>query len=78
MEEGKSPIYTSEVSIKVIDIAKSLVIAEVEPQLGKSNQLSLAYGQFEKLVNEITYVYYDENNHEIITGHEDGSLVIWF
>ena len=31
IEEGKSPIYTSEVSIKVIDIAKSMVIAEVEP-----------------------------------------------
>jgi hypothetical protein len=31
LEEGKSPIYTSEVSIKVIDIAKSLVIAEIEP-----------------------------------------------
>jgi len=31
IEESKSPIYTSEVSIKVIDIAKSVVIAEVEP-----------------------------------------------
>jgi len=31
LEEGKSPIYTSEVSIKVIDIGKSVVIAEVEP-----------------------------------------------
>jgi hypothetical protein len=44
LEEGKSPIYTSEVSIKVIDIAKSLVIAEIEPQLGKSNHLNITYG----------------------------------
>lgn len=31
----------------------------------------------EKLMNSITFIYYDELRHEIITGHETGSIVIW-
>jgi hypothetical protein len=32
----------------------------------------------ERLMNEITQVYYDEAQHEVVTGHEDGSFVIWY
>lgn len=31
----------------------------------------------ERLMNTITYVFYDELRHEIVTGHESGSIVIW-
>jgi len=43
----------------------------------KSNNLKLSPKKMEKLMNEISYVYYDEIRHEIITGHESGSIVIW-
>lgn len=33
--------------------------------------------KYEKLMNSITYVYYDEQRHEVITGHDNGSVVIW-
>ena len=33
--------------------------------------------KFEKLMNSITYVYYDEATHEIVTGHDSGNIVIW-
>ena len=65
-------------SIKILDIAQCSLVAEVQPQLGRSNLLHLGYAQFEKLVNEITYVYYDEARLELVTGHEDGTVVLWF
>jgi hypothetical protein len=33
--------------------------------------------KMERLMNQVTYVYYDEIRHEIITGHENGSIVLW-
>lgn len=28
-------------------------------------------------MNQIVFLYYDEIGHEIYTGHENGSIVIW-
>jgi len=39
--------------------------------------MKLSQKKMEKLMNTITYVFYDEVRHEIVTGHESGSFVIW-
>lgn len=64
--------------INVIDIQKGKLIAEINANVDKmKNNLKISPKKMEKLMNEISYVYYDEIRHEIISGHESGSIVIW-
>lgn len=67
--------------INVIDIQKGKLIAEVRTSSSSKghqrNNLKIPAKKMEKLMNTITYVFYDEVRHEIVTGHESGSVVIW-
>ena len=33
--------------------------------------------RYKTLMEEISVIYYDENRHQIITGHKNGSICIW-
>ncbi|CDW78445.1 UNKNOWN [Stylonychia lemnae] len=71
------PKKSTDVIINVIDIQKGKLISEIRASTSKKNNLKLSPKKFEKLMNTITYVFYDELRHEVITGHESGSVVIW-
>lgn len=67
-----------EVIINVIDIQKGRLIAEIRAGVNKKNQhIKMQSRKYERLVNQITYVFYDEQRHEVVTGHENGSVIIW-
>ena len=53
-------------------------MAEIRANLNKKNpHIKMPSKKLERLMNQITYVYYDELRHEIVTGHENGSVIIW-
>jgi len=54
-------------SLLVIDIEKQEVVGELR---GSSPRL-------QSVTKSVTAIQYDENNHEIVTGHNDGSLKFW-
>eukprot|EP00347_Sterkiella_histriomuscorum_P015915 403355201 len=68
---------STDVIISVIDIQKGRLVSEIRVETGKKNSLKLNPKKMEKLMNIVTYVFYDEIRHEIITGHESGSIVLW-
>ena len=62
----------------VIDIQKGKVICQINathPNTAKA--LKMSEKKLEKLMNIITYLHYDETRHSIVSGHENGSIVIW-
>jgi hypothetical protein len=64
--------------INVIDVQKGRLVAEIRANLNKKNpHIKMPSKKLERLMNQITYVYYDELRHEIVTGHENGSVIIW-
>jgi hypothetical protein len=64
------------VTINVIDIYKGCLIGKIHAP--NDNNIGLSSAKFVKIINEINYVYYDEAQHKIYTGHDDGSFIIWF
>ena len=41
------------------------------------SKIHMTHHRYMRLMEEISVVYYDEQRHEIITGHCNGSLCIW-
>jgi hypothetical protein len=68
---------SKDIVINVIDIQKGKLVSEIRVGTGKRNSLKLPQKKMEKIMNTITYVFYDELRHEIVTGHESGSIVLW-
>lgn len=75
--EDPDDIVERTVVINVIDIQRGRLIAGITAQNCK-NMLGITKKKIQKLMNEITYVHYDEQHHEVITGHEDGGFIVWF
>lgn len=74
---AQSSEKSKDIVINVIDIQKGKLISEIRVCTGKKNSLKLPQKKMEKIMNTITYVFYDEKRHEIVTGHENGSIVLW-
>ena len=68
---------SNNVTINVLDIQRGKVIAELRPMERTSLKSQIAPKKLEKLMNSISYIHFDEARNEIITGHENGSVVLW-
>lgn len=61
----------------MLDIQKGKLLATICATTNAACNSKLTQKKLEKLMNQISFVYYDELRHEIVTGHENGSIVIW-
>lgn len=78
IQVSNPPSEDPDIFINVLDITKGRHIARISClRSTEESNLGLTLQELKHLMNEMSFVYYDESHHEIITGHEDGSLVIW-
>ena len=45
--------------------------------MNSSSKVNMTQSRYGQLMNSISVVYYDEKRHEIVTGHSNGSIMIW-